>query len=70
MDMDDDAIASVVEEEAYGDRATTMAIATLAVSAIKSLAQLVDCEPMDVVRVAGLSAAKYAIDLENREDPS
>lgn len=67
MEGDDRSATEICyHEEAYHDAATTMYLATLAVAAMKTLAEMVGEDPMEVVRVAGISTAQGVIDLETR----
>src|SRR5689334_1509459 len=52
----------------YTEAPTSMAIATLASSAIKSLAEVLEVSEMEILQVAGLSAAEYGIWLESQID--
>jgi len=66
-DADFDAIKLIISDQAYTKQVTTMAIATIGVSAIKTLAQLVDCDPLEIVQIAGVSAAEFVMKLEGLE---
>jgi hypothetical protein len=63
-DDDLNALELLVTDSSYGDRATTLAVATIAVSAIKALAHELEVPPLEIVQVAGLSAANYHMMLD------
>lgn len=52
----------------YGHATTCMAIATLAVTALNTLAQELEIDPLQLVQVAGISAAQYSVYLESLLD--
>jgi hypothetical protein len=65
-DDDLDAMELLLTDPQYGDRATTLAVATIAVSAIKALAHELEVPPLEIVQVAGLSAANYHMMLDEK----
>lgn len=67
-DMDDEAVKYVAEDPVFTDRATSMAVATLACSAIKAMAEILNIDVMEILQVAGLSAAQFGVDLEECTD--
>lgn len=48
---------------------TCMATAMIAVGAFKTLAEAFDVDPMELVQIAGVSAAKMVVDYETGEKP-
>ncbi len=68
-DMQLDAIDLVLQDPAYEDRGVMMSMATIASSAIKTLAQTLGVDPSEVMQIAGMAAAELALRIEQGEDP-
>lgn len=64
-DDEEAAMKEVLTNPVYRDPGTTMAIATIATSAIKTLADMSDVDPKTVLQIAALNAAQLAVILEN-----
>lgn len=67
-DEHDDAAKTASEDPAYRLPATAMSIASVAVSAIKTLSEIFELEPTEVMKAISLGAAQMIVDLEKKDD--
>lgn len=67
-DRGPEAVDVVQNDPVYEEVTTCMALAGIALSAVEALAQHLQIDPADVLQVAGLNAANYALLLEEMVD--
>lgn len=64
-----EAARMALTDPVYSEAKTSMAIASIAISAIKALAETYEVPAEEIVQVIGLGSAELVIDLEKRIDP-
>lgn len=64
VNEDQEAVKMAMTDDVYTKRSTALALGVLACSAIKTIADLLECSPEEVVRAAGIQTAQFNLDLE------